>query len=223
VAIAHHPPAGAGSLAPNSATSGGASRWHEHCDLCEGMWSRSQVLGLLVLIAIPAAAGCATPAAVVRLYPRGDEFVWVSGLVAAFDHQDPQMLGLRVEVENDSGQAVEIDPDDMTFTTCTGPSIKSCAPGRGVIDPERMINRLDARRSREAADATNDQAFLAPFFILGALGDIASAGRAPFEEPRYCPARASRATSTFPSTAAPVSSGSRFRPASEATRSASGR
>ena len=63
----------------------------------------------------------------------------------------------------------------MTFTACTGPSIKSCAPGRGVIDPERMINRLDARRSREAADATNDQALLAPFFILGALGDIASA------------------------------------------------
>ena len=87
------------------------------------MWSRSQVLGLLALIALPAAAvGCATPSPVVRLYPRGDDFVWVSGLaavtrqaggirvVAAFDHQDPQMLGLRVEVENDSGVAVRSIP-----------------------------------------------------------------------------------------------------------------
>jgi hypothetical protein len=97
-------------------------------------------------------------------------------VAAAFDRQDERLLALRVEVENRSNHAVEVDPGNMTYTTCAGSTRASCRPGDTVVDPEGMLVRLDERRARERAAATDDRNTMAPLLFLGAVADVASLG-----------------------------------------------
>jgi hypothetical protein len=141
---------------------------------------------LLAALSLAAAAGCAAPAPLVRLTPYNPDVVWVSGravvsedqdgvrVAAAFDEQAGDGLGIRVEVENASDERLEIAPADVTYTLCATEAVGSCAPWRQVADPERMLIEIDAARSREQANASNDQAAMVPFLILGAVGDVAS-------------------------------------------------
>jgi hypothetical protein len=140
----------------------------------------------LSLLATVAAASCATPAPIVRLFPTSNDVVWVSGrasvardeggvrVAVAFEHQDGRSLGLRVEVENDTADKLEVDPSAVTFTQCRAMAIETCGPTHRVIDPERMLAALDERQSREQADAANSQAFLGTMVMLSAVGDVAS-------------------------------------------------
>jgi len=138
------------------------------------------------LIAAAALAGCVTPAPLVRLYPRAPDIVWVSGrasvtreqgglrVAVAFDHQDGGALGLHVEVQNGTAGTLNVDPHDFTFTTCTGLGVDSCGLTQRVIDPEQILASLDARQSRERADAANSQALMGTLVVLSAVSDVAS-------------------------------------------------
>jgi hypothetical protein len=146
---------------------------------------------LPLLLSILAAAllfGCATPAPLVRLHPNtGEDVFWMSGraavkkqsggvhVAAAFEHQLGKRLGLRVEVRNGSGERIEVNPDRFSFVTCAGEDDSSCSDYKGVIDPEEVIDSLDARRSRVAADAADDRAFNTAMVFLSAVGDVAGA------------------------------------------------
>lgn len=132
--------------------------------------------------------GCATPGPVVRLHPRGDDVAWVAGrgvlareqvgirVAAAFDHQDGDRLGLRLEVQNDTEEAFVVSPRDVTFMTCPRQEHTSCGYSYPVVDPEGMLLVLDAQRSRERAAAANEQAAYAPLLMLSLAADVASLG-----------------------------------------------
>jgi hypothetical protein len=154
---------------------------------------RSSSLQILPAFVIAAATvGCATPAPLVRLHPKSADVMWVSGratviraeagirVAVAFDHQDGPNLGLRVEVENGTEANLDVDPRDFTFTTCASLQPSTCAPTTRIIDPERVLQALDERQSRERADARNGQALLGTLVILSAVGDVATiaSGRA---------------------------------------------
>ena len=144
------------------------------------------VLLLPLFVIAGAAASCATPSPLVRLYPSADSVVWVAGrasvmreqggvaVAVAFDHQDGGNLGLRVEVENRTGNQLDVDPSTFTFTDCRSMAVGSCGLTHPVINPERVLNALDERQSREQASAANSQAFLGTMVILSAVGDVAS-------------------------------------------------
>jgi hypothetical protein len=124
--------------------------------------------------------GCATPQPLVRLTPANEPVVWVAGRAtltaendgirvgAAFEHQDGAILGLRVEVQNGTDQPLQIDPAEITFTPCATAQTTSCQPARAVIDPERMLAALAAKRSIEVAETANDEAFHSTLVILSA-------------------------------------------------------
>jgi hypothetical protein len=132
--------------------------------------------------------GCVAPIPLVRLYPSAQNVVWVSGrasveqedggirVAAAFDHQDGTLLSVRIEVENRTDARVEVDPANVTFSACKTLEATSCSPAQQVVNPERVLDDLDEKQSREAAAAVNDEVFLGTLVLLSAVGDVASAG-----------------------------------------------
>jgi hypothetical protein len=145
-------------------------------------------LGLLIaFVSLLAGVGCATPAPLVRLEPRNTAAVtWVAGravlndefagirVATAFEHQQGDLLGLRVEIENGSPSRIEVGPRDVIFMTCTAPDNASCGASRRVVDPELVIEDLDVRESRARAEAANEQALYTGLVLLSAVGDAAS-------------------------------------------------
>jgi len=133
------------------------------------------------------AVGCATPLPLVRLNPDAPDIVWVGGrasvqkettgvrVAAAFEHQDGSNLALRVEIENRTTDRLEVSPQEMTYSTCSGLQLASCAPSQRVIDPEQVLTALDVAQSRGVADAANSQALNGTLVLLSAVGDVASA------------------------------------------------
>ena len=138
------------------------------------------VAGLVVV-------GCATPMPLVRLNPDARDVVWVGGrasvqkdttgvrVAAAFEHQDGSNLALRVEIENRTTDRLEVSPQEMTFSVCSGLAPASCSPSQRVIDPEQVLTALAVAQSRGVADAANSQAFYGTLVLLNAVGDVASA------------------------------------------------
>lgn len=130
--------------------------------------------------------GCATPGPIVRLAPAGGDVTWIAGravlsqeqagirVAAAFEHQDGQMLALRVEVANDSEAKLQIEPRDVLFLACKTAERDTCGVTQRVVDPEEALMALDVSASREVAAAQNDAAFYAPLLILSAVADVAS-------------------------------------------------
>jgi hypothetical protein len=140
----------------------------------------------LLLWSLPLASvvACATPGPIVRLQPRNDDdVVWVGGravvsseedgvrVAAAFDHQAEGAVGFRLEVENQTGEPVDVTPRRMVFVTCRDES--HCSQRRRVIDPEKMLEGLDAQRSREEAQASNDATLGATLMFLSVTSDVA--------------------------------------------------
>lgn len=138
------------------------------------------------LILAVSMVGCATPAPLVGLRPADPGFVWIAGratihkqqddvrVAAAFEHQDGDTLAVRVEVENQGNETLEVGPSAVTFVTCKGMDTPSCAEARRVISPERMLQWLDEQQSRNAADATNEATFQGTMLLLSAVGDVAT-------------------------------------------------
>ena len=140
---------------------------------------------------------CATPAPVVRLDPISSDVFWASGrsavkqeergvrVAAAFEREVGTMLGVQVEIQNQTDRKIDIDPgEEFSFVSCKGTSEISCAKETFVIDPEEMIAGLDQKASRERAEATNDERSAGALFLLSAVADTASladrrAGTAP--------------------------------------------
>jgi hypothetical protein len=144
---------------------------------------------LLLLFALPLClVGCATPAPLVRLYPRNPNAVWVSGravvaheqagirVATAFDEQHQDTLGLRIEIQNLTNDRLEIAPEDVTYLTCTSERDASCSSLRPIINPEEVLMSLDVQSSRERANATNEQGFLTPLLLLSVVSDVAAVG-----------------------------------------------
>jgi hypothetical protein len=152
------------------------------------MPTRNRLALLLFAAALPplAAGGCATPEPLVRLAPIGPRAAWLSGrpvvakeeggirVAVAFDQQVDDALAMRVEVENDSDEPVDVSPRRVTFVTCPTAQRESCGDTQPVTDPEQMLMALDAARSRERAQAANDHAAMAPLLVLSVVGDAAS-------------------------------------------------
>lgn len=141
------------------------------------------VVGTLVAVI----GGCATPAPLVRLEPRNaTAATWVAGravlddefagirVATAFEHQQGDLLGVRVEIQNGSLSRIEVGPRDVIFMTCQTTDNASCGPSRRVVDPEQVIDALDASESRARADAANEQALYTGLVLLSAVGDAAS-------------------------------------------------
>jgi hypothetical protein len=148
---------------------------------------KSVALGTLLVTGVGLfVGGCATPGPLVQLTPTAPDVVWVSGrasvaredagirVATAFEHQDGPTLGLRVEIQNGTGQNLDVDPHEFTFTTCRSSDIATCGATYRIIDPEGVLASLDEQQSRERADAANSQAFLGTMVILSAVGDAAT-------------------------------------------------
>jgi hypothetical protein len=140
---------------------------------------------LVVVSASLLAAGCATPAPIVRLTPQSPNVIWVSGRMAveqegggvrvatAFERQDGGNHAIHVEIENRGDQPIEVGPEDIWFAPCEDPDSASCMTSRGVINPEQVLVDLDVRESKEHADAVNNQAAMTSLLILSAVADTA--------------------------------------------------
>jgi hypothetical protein len=143
-------------------------------------------LSALVPILIGTLAGCATPSPIFQLSPRSQDVIWVGGrgsmqkeiegvrVAAAFEHQDGNSLGLRLEIQNVTPDRLEVGPRNVTFTACSDLAVATCAPTRQAIDPEAVLAALDERQSRERASATNSQAALGTLVFLSAVADVAT-------------------------------------------------
>jgi hypothetical protein len=128
----------------------------------------------------------------VRLAPAGGEVTWVSGravlskeqsgvrVAAAFEQQSGDTLAVRVEVDNQTADTVEIGPRGVWFVACKQAAHSSCTVSQWVVDPEAKLVALDTRISHAAADAVNSQAFYTPLLIMSVVGDVATlaSGRA---------------------------------------------
>jgi hypothetical protein len=102
------------------------------------------------------AAGCVTPGPLVRLAPRDPGMVWAAGravvskedtgvrITVAFEHQADDVIALEVEVENDTKERFDVSPGDVTYATCSNGTVQSCAPAGRVIDPEQVLDTLEA-------------------------------------------------------------------------------
>lgn len=133
------------------------------------------------------AAACTTPLPVVRLMPHDANVTWVAGravttrdkggirAAAAFDRQDGRAVAFRVEVENDSGEALVVDPNDMLFVTCVAAA--NCSERKPVVDPEQVLVALDQARSRTEAQASDSAAGNSALVFLAVTSDLSSIGR----------------------------------------------
>jgi len=141
----------------------------------------------IVIFVAGCAVGCATPAPLVRLDPRGTRGVaWVAGraviereaagvrVATAFEVQDGSLLALRLEIQNLTPAPFEVSPDDFTFMTCAEVDNESCRGSWAVVDPEEMIDAFDERRSLETAHAKNQAALDTGLVLLNVVGDVAT-------------------------------------------------
>lgn len=146
-------------------------------------------LALIVILVAAFVLGCAAPAPLVRLDPRGTRgFVWVAGravmekeqggvrVASAFEVQDGSLLALRLEIQNLTEGPIEVGPEGFTFMTCRTGDNGSCSGSYGVVDPEAMLARFDERQSLERAVAHNQQALDTTLFFLSAATDLAAIG-----------------------------------------------
>jgi hypothetical protein len=154
--------------------------------------NRPASVGLLWFLSLfviaGAAIGCATPGPLVTLSPANGPVVWVAGrasvsqestgvrVATAFEHQDGDTLGLRVEIENATEAPIELDPRNISFNVCETKYRETCAPAERVINPEKVLTDLARAKSRNEADAVNDQALLGTLALLSLAGDVAAVG-----------------------------------------------
>jgi len=111
--------------------------------------------------------------------------VWVSGraviqkeqggvrAATSFEVHDGALLALRVELENLTEAPMNVGPDGITFMTCLTLDKESCDGSWAVVDPEAMLASFDERRSREIANAYNQQVFDGGLLVLSAVSDVA--------------------------------------------------
>ena len=152
---------------------------------CPARMTSSRLSALLPIL-IATLAGCATPSPIYRLSPNGQDVIWVGGrgslqkeidgvrVATAFEHQDGNSLGMRLEIQNGTPDRLDVGPQDVTFSACATMNVATCAPAARAIDPEAVLAGLDERQSREVASGKNSQAFLGTLVILSAVGDIAT-------------------------------------------------
>jgi hypothetical protein len=145
-------------------------------------------LWLLSFVLAGASIGCATPGPLVTLAPANAAVVWVAGrasvskenagvrVAAAFEHQDGDTLGLRVEIENATENPIELDPRNISFNVCETQNRETCAPAERAIDPEVVLADLAHAKARNEADAVNDQALLGTLALLSLATDVAAIG-----------------------------------------------
>src|SRR5262245_38873111 len=130
--------------------------------------------------------GCATPAPLYRLDPRTADVVWVGGraslqqerdgvrVAVAFEHQQGDHLVLRVEVQNQTEQRLEVGPQKIWYSACSSIGTGSCQTAERVVNPEAMIAAIDEKQSADRAAAANSQAAHGALVMLSVVGDAAS-------------------------------------------------
>jgi hypothetical protein len=134
-------------------------------------------------------SACATPASLISLQPTSPQVIWVEGhpavleeqdgvkVAVAFDRQEGANLGIRVELENDTDAAVEVDPRLFTYSSRASECVNTFATTTPIIDPETVLTNLAVQESREQAAAKNEQVFLETLAILSVAGDVAASAR----------------------------------------------
>jgi len=141
-------------------------------------WTK-RVPAILMMISA-ASSGCVAPEPVLRLTPLAENVLWIGGQAAtikegkaarvavAFAHQQENLLGFRVEIENTASVPVLVNPSSSYYATCTrSPDGKrQCHPARWAVDPETVLLSLDIARSRQKADQMNSEALLTPLIFL---------------------------------------------------------
>jgi hypothetical protein len=152
-------------------------------------------LGILLLAGL--GAGCAFAQPVVRLTPQAKNVVWAGGtaitsrqgryarVALGFLRQDDDRLVFRVEIENTGAVPLLVDPSRFYFTTCSAPQHQkplACKAAQWAINPEQVLLNLDLRRSREVAEASNQEGLATAFMFLdlsvGVAGAASGHGRA---------------------------------------------
>lgn len=149
--------------------------------LMQPSWHLRLLGPVATAVALLAFIGCATPQPLVRLTTADAPVVWVAGraaltveedgirVAAAFDHQDGALLGLRVEVQNQTDEPLQIDPAEISFTRCATAKKDSCQPPAAVVNPERVLAALAEKRSIEVAEAANDEVVYGSLVLLSAV------------------------------------------------------
>lgn len=139
-----------------------------------------------IFVALLAGVGCATPIPVVRLSLDNPGGIWVAGretavndvagvrVAAAFERGTEGVITFRVEVQNDSEQAVEVSPSQIWFTRCRGPVGLVCDSPVYVRDPERALASIDRDAAVARADAINSEGLTSGLLLLSAVADVAS-------------------------------------------------
>jgi hypothetical protein len=175
----------------------------------------TRVLNSLALLIVAAAGGCALPSPLVRLEPATRNVTWVSGRAAfqketpvvrvatAFEQQLGNKLGFRVEIQNLRDEQLEVEPHRFSFTACHGETRESCQPTEPVIDPEQVLHIIDARASRQRAEASNAEARGTALILHSLAADVgdyrgrthAAANRVDAQAIRYQNSQASLANS----------------------------
>jgi hypothetical protein len=125
--------------------------------------------------------GCARPFPATVLQPASGDRVWAAGravvwqdkdgvrVATAFEQQQGRVFTLRVEVDNQSAERLDIDPSNITFNTCRGEGVDSCAPALHVIDPEQMLAGLNQAELQGAASDSNRETAHGVGLMLSAI------------------------------------------------------
>jgi hypothetical protein len=151
---------------------------------------------LAVLFALTGAVGCAVaPDPVVRLTPRHPPAAWVAGqpvvtfqrdsvrLATAFARQRDNMVGVRLEIANDSGAPLIFDPAAVSYEACGGTGTATatgrngspgCGPRTYVFNPEELLLGLELAAARAKAEQESEEATASVFVLLNAVGGAAS-------------------------------------------------
>ena len=132
---------------------------------------------LLLLLLAYSSSGCATGKPVIRLSPRTQEVKWWQGraivmkeadgvrVAVAYERNYEARMAFRVEVANDSGQPLLVDPRESSCTYCNRlplpgeKAARACPTQLRALDPEKETLNAEIARSREAADHANAMAW----------------------------------------------------------------
>lgn len=150
--------------------------------------------GLLVVASLLLTAACATPQPVVRLSPRDPSAKWVQGLgvmvqkndgvrvALAYDRNVEHRIAFRVEVVNDSGAPVHLDPRQSVCSFCRslpGPDdlSRACPQRFRMIDPEREALNAELAQSRSKAEEQDQLAVTAGLIFLSAATDAVASSK----------------------------------------------
>ena len=142
-----------------------------------------------------AASACVTAQPVVRLTPRSADVKWVQGrgvvvqehegvrVAVAYDRNLDERIAFRLEVVNQSPNAVLVDPRHLVCSYCSlyphgAIGFEQACPQRiAFVDPESQALAVEVAQAHAEASHQNQQAWNTGMLFLGVVTDVAHASK----------------------------------------------